>query len=228
MAKFSKIIRENNENLLINKFIDLFRKRLDRKVKNGKRLSFVLTGGKSPIKLYKKLAITKKLNWSNVDFFIGDERYVKETSKNSNINLCKKYFLNKIKISQKQIFKIPTSSNSIKKDVNKYKKKIKKYFLNKNISFDILLLGIGNDGHIASLFIKNIKKKNSLLVDYVKKKDFLRITLSIKCINNSESIFLWAPGKRKKIIIKKILSDKYKKYPASYLRKKNNILFNCN
>jgi 6-phosphogluconolactonase len=228
MAEFSKIIRESNENLLINKFIDLFNERLKKKLKKYKRLSFVLTGGKSPIKLYRRLSETKKIDWKKVDFFIGDERYVKEMSKDSNINLCKKYFLNRIKISKKQIFKISTNSNSIIKDTNHYEKKIKRYFLNKIVSFDILLLGIGNDGHIASLFTENIRKKNNFLVQYVKKKDFSRITLSIDCINKSKKIFLWAPTKNKKLIIKKILSDKIKKYPASYLKKSNNILFNCN
>ena len=96
MAEFSKIIRESNENLLINKFIDLFNERLKKKLKKYKRLSFVLTGGKSPIKLYRRLSETKKIDWRKVDFFIGDERYVKETSKDSNINLCKKYFLNRM------------------------------------------------------------------------------------------------------------------------------------
>ena len=228
MAKFSKIIRESNENLLINKFIDLFNERLKKKLKKYKRLSFVLTGGKSPIKLYRRLSETKKIDWKNVDFFIGDERYVKETSKNSNINLCKKYFLNRIKISKKQIFKISTNSNSIRKDTNHYENKIKRYFLNKIVSFDIMLLGIGNDGHIASLFKEDIRKKNNFSVQYVKKKDFSRITLSINCINKSKKIFLWAPTKKKKLIIKKILSDKIKKYPASYLKRSNNILFNCN
>ena len=56
----------------------------------------MLTGGKSPIKLYEQLSKDKKINWEKIDFFIGDERYVKENSNNSNINLCKKYFLNKI------------------------------------------------------------------------------------------------------------------------------------
>ena len=85
MAKFAKIIQKNNENLLIEKFIRL----LNTKIQNNgkKRFSFVLTGGNSPIKLYKKLAKNKYIKWKNVDFFIGDERFVKETSKNSNINL---------------------------------------------------------------------------------------------------------------------------------------------
>jgi len=228
MAKFSNIIKENNENLLIDKFVEKFREKTNKKLKYSKRFSFVLTGGLSPIKLYKRLAKLKQFNWKNIDFFIGDERYVNENTKNSNINLCKKYFLNKINVSKKQIFKITTNSNSIKKDSEKYEKKIKKYFFNKKKFFDLILLGLGEDGHIASLFKKNINKKNNKNVDFVKKKDFSRITLTIKCINKCNSIFLWAPGKKKSLIIKKILYDKRLKYPASYLRKRNNFLFYCN
>ena len=228
MAKFSKIIRKDNENLLIDKFIEKFKAKINKKLKYSKRFSFVLTGGLSPIKLYKNLAKIKKINWENIDFFIGDERYVNERSKSSNINLCKKYFLNKINISKKQIFNIPTNSSSIKKDTENYEKIIKKYLFNKKKSFDLILLGIGEDGHIASLFKKNIKKNNKKYVDFVRKKDFSRITLTIKCINQCNSIFLWAPGKKKSLIVKKILLDKQFKYPASYLRKRNNFLFYSN
>jgi len=228
MAKFSKIIRKNNENLLIDKFIEKFKAKINKKLKYSKRFSFVLTGGVSPIKLYKNLAKIKKINWENIDFFIGDERYVNERSKSSNINLCKKYFLNKINISKKQIFNIPTNSGSIKKDTENYEKIIKKYLFNKKKSFDLILLGIGEDGHIASLFKKNINKNNKKYVDFVRKKNFSRITLTIKCINQCNSIFLWAPGKKKSLIVKKILLDKKFKYPASYLRKRNNFLFYSN
>jgi len=227
MTKFSKIIRENNEKQLIRKFIATFRFKLNKKRNKSKRFTFVLTGGRSPIKLYKALSKAKRISWKNIDFFISDERYVKENSKDSNINLCKKYLLNKIKISSKQIFKIQTNNKSIKKDAKNYENKIKNYFLNKRIFFDIVLLGIGSDGHIASLFKNNINIKTKKMVDYVKKEDFSRITLTIKCINNSHSIFLWAPGKRKSKIIKKLLSDKSSNLPASYLKEKNNYLFHC-
>ena len=59
-----------------------------------------------------------------------------------------------------------------------------------------------------------------------KRKDFNRITLTINAINKSKLIFLWAPKKEK--IIKKIQLDKIKKYPVSFLRKKNNLLFYSN
>ena len=226
MAKFAKIIQENNEKFLIRKFIKLFMEKMDNSEKN--RFSFVLTGGKSPIKLYKQLAKNKKIPWKKIDFFIGDERYVKENSKFSNIYMCKKYLLNKIKILDRQIYKISTNQNSLKKDLQNYEQRIKRYFLNKKVTFDLTLLGIGHDGHIASLFKNNINKKSRNDVDFVKRKDFSRITLTLKCLNNSKSIFLWAPGKEKSNIIKKILADQKFKYPASFLKEKNNFLFYSN
>ena len=104
----------------------------------------------------------------------------------------------------------------------------KKYFLNKKVTFDLTLLGIGQDGHIASLFKNNINKKSRNDVGFVKMENFSRITLTLKCLNNSKSIFLWAPGKEKSNIVKKILSDQKFKYPASFLKEKNNFLFYSN
>ena len=126
MAKFAKIIHQKNENFLITKFIRLFRAKISNKGK--RRFSFVLTGGNSPIKLYKHLAKNRNINWGKIDFFIGDERYVKETSENSNIKMCKKYLLNKIKISDNQIYKISTNKKSIKESLLDYEKKNKKIF----------------------------------------------------------------------------------------------------
>ena len=225
MAKFEKIIIENNENLLIKKFVGLFKQKIKNNKKN--RFSFVLTGGESPIRLYQKLSKNKNINWKRIDFFIGDERYVKEKSKNSNIKMCKKYLLNKIKITNNQIYKISTDNKSLRESAEDYEKIIRKYFLNKKVSFDLILLGLGKDGHIASLFKKNINKKIHKNVDFLKRKDFSRITLTLKCLNNSKSIFLWAPGIKKIEIIEKILIDRKNKYPASFLREKEKFLFHC-
>ena len=74
-------------------------------------------------------------------------------------------------------------------------------------------------------FAKIIQENN---VDFIIKKDFARITLTLKCLNNSKSIFLWAHGKIKSNIIKKICLDNEFLYPASFLKVKNNFLFHCN
>ena len=142
--------------------------------------------------------------------------------------MCKKYLLDKIKISENQIYEISTNKISIKKSVLDYENKIKKYFFRKKVCFNLTLLGIGKDGHVASLFKNNIKKKTKNNVVSIKKKKISRISLSLKCINDSKIIFLWIPGKSKSNIFKKILRDKKFKYPASFLRRKNNFLFHSN
>ena len=158
MAKFAKIIHQKNENLLTKKFISLFKAKIGGNKK--KRFSFVITGGNSPKKLYMNLAKEKNIKWKKIDFFISDERYVNKNSKNSNIKMCKKYLLDKIKISKNQIYEISTDKISVKKSVIDYEDRIKKYFLKKKVCFNLTLLGMGGDGHIASLFKNNIKKKN--------------------------------------------------------------------
>ena len=133
MTKFAKIILENNENLLIKKFIRLFKTKI--KKRDSKRFSFVLTGGKSPINLYKKLSKDKSIPWKKIDFFLGDERYVNKYSKNSNIRMCKKYLLDKIKISKSQIYEIAINKTSFEKSVFEYENKINKYFSKKKYLF---------------------------------------------------------------------------------------------
>jgi len=81
-----RIIKKKNEKSLIREFIQILKREINKKRKSKKRLSFVLTGGSSPINLYKKLA-KSKINWSNIDLFWGDERFVSNKSKNSNFKI---------------------------------------------------------------------------------------------------------------------------------------------
>ena len=121
MTKFTKKIVENSENFLIKKFITQFKRKI--KNKGKKRFSFVLTGGNSPIKLYKNLAKEKNIPWKNIDFFFGDERCVKKNSKYSNFNMCKKNLLKKIPILNSQIYEINIKNTKPKKIAGEYEKK---------------------------------------------------------------------------------------------------------
>ena len=222
MAKFTKKIAENSENFLIKKFINQFKRKI--KNKGRERFSFVLTGGKSPIKLYKNLAKEKNIPWRNIDFFFGDERCVNKNSKDSNINMCKKNLLKKIPILNSQIYEINIKNTKLKNIAREYEKKIRKYFNGKKICFDLTLLGVGNDGHIASLFKNNINKTNKKNVDFVIRKDFKRITLSLNVINNSKKILLWLNNKSKSKIFFKI-KRKGKKIPVNNLNNKKTIIY---
>ena len=222
MTKFNKILRKKTEKQLIIEFISLFKSYIAKKEKLNQRFRFVLTGGSSPINLYKSLSKTK-INWQNIDLFWGDERYVSQRSNNSNFKLAKKYLINKININKKNIFAVDTRKNTVNTSAKDYEKRIKKYFKNQKISFDLILLGMGSDGHIASLFPNNINLKTNRITSAILRKDFKRITLNLNVINKAKKIFLWLNNKKKSNIYKKIKNKK--KIPVNYLKKSKTNLF---
>ena len=217
-----KIINKKSENSLINQFIDNFKKDYLRKKKQNKRFSFVLTGGESPRKLYRELAKIN-IDWNNIDFFWGDERYVSHFSKNSNYNLAISELIRKIKINKRNIFSIKTQK-SILKCSSDYSATIKKYFKNKKINFDYCLLGMGADGHIASLFPNSENLSKKFISKPVIRKDFKRITLGLNVINNSRKILLWLNNKPKtKAYLR--LKKEGKKIPVNNLNKKRILIY---
>ena len=217
-----KIINKKSEKSLIDQFISDFKKDYLRKKKQKKRFSFVLTGGKSPRKLYRKLSKIN-IDWSNIDFFWGDERYVSHFSKNSNYSLVMKEFINKIEINKRNIFSIKTQK-SISKCSSDYSKKIKKYFRNKKINFDYCLLGMGVDGHIASIFPNSENLSKKFISKPVIRKDFKRITIGLNLINNSKKIILWLNNKSKIKAYLRLKKDG-KKIPVNNLNKKRTIIY---
>jgi len=217
-----KIINKRSEKSLIDQFIIDLKKDYLRKKKQNKRFSFVLTGGKSPKNLYKELSKIK-IDWSNVDFFWGDERYVAHLSKNSNYKLAFDELIRKIKINKKNVFPIKTHK-SISICSTDYSKTIRKYFKYKKINFDYCLLGMGEDGHIASLFPNSKNLYKSFITKPIIRKDFKRITLSLNIINNSKKILLWLNSKSKSnIYLKK--KKEGKKIPVNNLNKKNIVIY---
>ena len=225
MTKFKKIFRKKTEKHLIKEFISLFKICIAKKEKLNKRFGFVLTGGSSPINLYKALSKIK-INWKNIDLFWSDERYVSQKSNNSNFRLVKKHLINKINIDRKNIFPINTQKKSASEAAKDYEKMIKKYFRNKKVSFDLILLGMGLDGHIASIFPDNKNLKTNKIISVVSRKDFKRITLNLNTINNAKKIFLWINRKKKSNVYKKIKSKK--EIPVNYLNKSKTNLFFIN
>ena len=219
-----KIIRKSSEKLLIESFLADFKKIALQKLLERKRLSFVLTGGPSPKNLYKKLS-KSNIEWSNVDFFWGDERYVSRKSIHSNFRLANKNLLKFIKIKKKQIYFINTRKKNAENSAIDYSNKIKKYFKKKKISFDIFLLGMGDDGHITSIFPGDLEKNSNKITRSVIKKDFHRITINLKIINNSKFIYLWLNTRKKTKIFSLLKNKKREEIPVSYLKRKKKIVF---
>ncbi len=170
--------------------------------KNG-RFSIALSGGSTPREVYALLCSSDKIDWTKVWLFWSDERNVKPTDPNSNYNMAMQYF-SKTPIPQNQIFRMKAEEN-LKRNANEYEKTILNTLGDK--LFDLVLLGLGDDGHTASLFpqTKALTDYRLVAANYIQQNDTYRMTLTYNCINNSQAICFIVLGKQKKEITMKVL-----------------------
>jgi 6-phosphogluconolactonase len=126
---------------------------------NDRRIAICLTGGSSPKRLYELLATDAnraKIPWERVDWFIGDERLVPPDSPLNNMAAARKIFLDRFAPSSR-IHPIPTDAASPNEAAARYERELKAFYGAKSLDperplFDLVLMGVGPDGHTASLF----------------------------------------------------------------------------
>lgn len=202
----------------------------DRAIRDHGRFIVALSGGRTPGHFYELLAshaYSLNIDWTKVYFFFSDERYVPHDHKDSNYKLAKDNLLADIPVPEKNVFAVPTSSTP-EKDSLKYERTIGRIFRGKKPSFDLLILGMGADGHTASLFPGNevLKEKKRLVKEvFVHETNSFRISFTLPLINAAKEILILVSGKEKKPIIKKLLDKKRTKieYPVQLV--KGNVLW---
>ncbi len=162
------------------------------------KFKFVLAGGKTPEKLYRLLA-KQDTDWSKWFIYHGDERCLPVTHPDRNSVMAAKAFLNSVSIPKHQIFDIPTELG-IEESVAMYRS-----IVEAAIPFDLVLLGMGEDGHTASLFPDHIHDKNALVHSIYNspKPPAERVTLSAKALSNSQNVFFLIEGSNKREMLKK-------------------------
>ncbi len=181
--------------------------------------NFVLTGGSSPIALYQYLAkeCKDRIDWEKVYFFFGDERYVSADDENYNGLMAKKNLLDPLGIHSAQIFYVNTTLPPEEAAAD-YKKSIDKHFKDAEIEFDLVLLGMGDDAHTASIFphtaLVNSNKATVSSV-YVDQLNTHRISFTAPLINQADHVVFLVFGENKAKALKHVLEDAEKKY-ASY------------
>ena len=193
--------------------------------------NIAISGGSTPIGLFKSiLKLIKMKSVIKSNFFWVDERCVSPTSKESNYGEANRHFFSKLNINKNKIYRIKGENNAEREAIDYFKiLNSKVETINNIISFDLCLLGIGGDGHTASIFPYELKKlinKNSCVVGTNPDSGQKRVSLSINQINNSKEIIIQACGEGKKIVVDNILSQKnnYLDYPATYIKPKNKKL----
>jgi len=200
--------------------------------------SLVLSGGNTPKIIYQKLSsleLSEIINWQKVYLFFGDERAVPFKSDLSNFQMVDKHLISKIDIPVKNVFRIKGETSDLVGATSLYEKEIKDFFLDKKggrIEFDIILLGLGKDGHTASLFPESQfleEQKKLVVVVPVPEIDPLveRISLTFKVINQSELIIFLVSGDDKKAVLSRVLNSKKSDslFPATFVSKEKSIWF---
>lgn len=171
-----------------------------------------LSGGNTPKRLYEILAtpdFSKNINWKKVFIFFSDERYVPHSDSESNYKLAADAWLNHIPIPRKNIFAIPVSA-SPKKDALTYEAVVKNITADNKFAFDLVLLGLGADGHTASLFPGNkiLEEKKRLVKEvFLQKQNIYRISFTLPLLNRAKQILVLVHGKEKKFVLKKITAS---------------------
>lgn len=192
--------------------------------------SIALSGGNTPKVLYEILAappFSKNINWKKCFFYFGDERFVPRTSEESNYKMAMDSLLSKVPVPEKNIFGILTENIDPALAASVYEAEIKQH-ISKSNPFDIILLGIGEEGHTASLFPdSSLLKENKKWVSniFVKEKNMERITFTLPLINRASNIIFLVSGNGKAAILKKIFSLKWRSLPAAMVQPKGNLFW---
>ncbi len=178
-------------------------------------------------------SLRNRMKWSDWHVFWADERWVPPESPESNYGVARKRLLDAVDIPAAQIHAADSAVQSPSETARKYQSAMKTAFQTKPDElpcFDLILLGIGEDGHTASLFPNHPLLEETerwvVPVHDAPKPPPLRISLTLPVINNARNVFFVAAGSRKKEIITRILDpeDKKPKLPAQRVRPSNGKL----
>lgn len=195
--------------------------------KKGK-FTIALSGGNTPRKLYELLAEPSYVNamdWKNIFVFWSDERCVPATDENNNSHMAFSSLLDKIQIPAENIFPIPVHYEPAKA-ASLYEQNLQSFFKAEVPVFDLILLGIGDNGHTASLFPHSSilsEKKHIVKEVFVEELNTYRISFTSGLINNAAHILFLVTGEAKAEIVKIIFSGTadFEKYPVLLIRPVN-------
>ncbi len=216
-----KIKNYNNISEMISALTENFAELANINIEKNGYFSVALSGGNTPKILFANLA-KLNLNWNKIFFFFGDERCVPLTSKDSNYYHAEKLLFSQIDIPKKNIFPIANSAEE-------YEKSLKEISGTEFIpSIDLIYLGMGDDGHTASLFpdTKGLNETNKLVIKVsaplTAEPAVPRITMTYPIIKKGKNIQVLISGESKIDLLNKLIKNEkevFSKYPILEITK---------
>jgi 6-phosphogluconolactonase len=203
----------------------------DQSVKERGRFTIALSGGSTPKSLYNLLATNARttLPWEKMFFFWGDERHVPPGDPESNYRMAADTMLSKVPVPPGNVFRFATENPDAGAVGDNYEKTLRKFFQlapDAVPSFDLILLGMGPDGHTASLFpgTAALHEKTRLAVaNWVDKLKTNRLSLTLPVLNAARCVAFLVSGTDKAAVLRSVLEENVpgEQYPAKLVQPKN-------
>ncbi|MCW5958775.1 MAG: 6-phosphogluconolactonase [Pyrinomonadaceae bacterium] len=204
-------------------------------IKQNGRFTVVLSGGSTPVKLFKLLAsedYRSKVDWENVCFFFVDERDVSPASDQSNFKLASENLFKPLGIDRTQIIRWQTEIIDAAGVAAQFETTVRKFLklpADEFPVFDLIFLGLGADGHTASLFPHSKALTNTTnigVANLVDKYRAFRLTMTFPVINRAKNVIFMVNGEEKAEILSKVFHGEkdIDKYPAQGVSPKNGDL----
>lgn len=178
------------------------------------RFAVALSGGSTPKQLYELLAddpYRDRVDWPFVHFFWGDERFVPSTNQASNYHMSEVALLNTLELNDGNVHRVRTEMNSAESAASAYEREIISFFQSgpgEIPQFDLILLGLGSNGHTASLFPHtHLLHENAHLVaaEYIDEVKQSRISFTAPLLNAARNVLFLVTGAEKANVTKDVL-----------------------
>ena len=208
--------------------VNLFVTNAEKTIKTKGSFYVAISGGNTPKRFFEllgELPVAKNLPWNKIQLFWVDERYVPPDSPSSNYRLAANTFLSKVAVPKKNVHRIPTEYDDIKEAARCYEKEIRKIFSLEEgqlPQFDLIVLGMGADGHTGSLFPNSFApfdKEDLACVVYLLDEKLNRITLTHPVLCAASCLVVLVAGEEKSGILKEVLTAEPDevRYPIHFL-----------
>jgi 6-phosphogluconolactonase len=192
------------------------------------RFTIALSGGSTPKSLFNLLATNARtvLPWERMFFFWGDERHVPTTDPDSNYRMAEETMLSKVPVPPGNVFRMAAENPDAAAVAEEYEKTLRKFFAlepGQVPVFDLILLGMGPDGHTASLFpgTAGLQEKSRLVIaNWVEKMKTSRLTFTLPVLNAARCVTFLVSGTDKAAVLRTVLEGDVpaEQYPAKLLR----------